>query len=88
MKNARLRPLGAGHSLAPWGAHLLALYTSDFALGMTVIRLRGGADRWGGLLLDYRFGFAGGSCSSSDVQSRSAHRPVCRYPDADHRLVP
>lgn len=38
MIDAHLRPLGRGHRLIPWGAHLLVLHTSDFTLDMTVTR--------------------------------------------------
>src|ERR1700738_5160863 len=38
MRDSHLRPLGVGHRLVPWGAHLLAVHSSDFGLDMAAIR--------------------------------------------------
>jgi hypothetical protein len=69
MNNARGRPLGIGHTLTPWGAHFLAVYTSDFALDMTVIRyLEAGL-------------IAGEAClwiTASDSPARRVRRATCR----------
>ncbi len=88
MNNARIRPLGIGHSLMPWGAHLLAVHTSDFALDMTIIRYLEA-----GLIAGEACHWITASDSPADrvrrgVQNRFAHRPVCRYPNADRRVVP
>ena len=69
MNNVRMRPLGIGHSLMPWGAHLLTLSASDFALDMTVIRyLEAGL-------------IAGEACfwiTASDAPADRVRRAACR----------